>query len=63
GGTHDERNLVSLCCTHHGLTHDGLMAVWIRGDRVFFEFLDGRRAEASLGRQLRQDSERVRQRP
>ncbi|MBW2254770.1 MAG: HNH endonuclease [Deltaproteobacteria bacterium] len=49
GGTHDERNLVSLCSTHHGLTHDGLMAVWIRGDRVFFEFLDGRRAETALG--------------
>ncbi|MBW1877998.1 MAG: hypothetical protein JRJ84_06530, partial [Deltaproteobacteria bacterium] len=49
GGDHREEGLISLCCTHHGLVHDGLMAAWKRGDRVVFEFLDGRRSETSLG--------------
>jgi hypothetical protein len=50
GGDHREEMLISLCSTHHGLVHDGLMAVWLHGERVFFAFLDGRRAEAPLRR-------------
>jgi len=48
GGTHAESNLVCLCGTHHDLTHDGRMAVWIDGERVCFEFEDGLRVEAGL---------------
>ncbi|MBW2254849.1 MAG: HNH endonuclease [Deltaproteobacteria bacterium] len=48
GGDHREERLITLCSTHHELVHDGLMAVWIRGDRVFFEFEDGRRVETAL---------------
>jgi len=48
GGTHDPSNLICLCGTHHHLVHDGRMAVWIEGERVWFEFEDGRRVDAGL---------------
>jgi len=48
GGSHEASNLVCLCETHHGLVHDGRMAVSIDGGRVCFEFEDGRCAQAPL---------------
>ncbi|MBW2258562.1 MAG: hypothetical protein JRI25_28780 [Deltaproteobacteria bacterium] len=39
GGDHREETLISLCSAHHGLVH---------GERVAFEFLDGRRSETTL---------------
>ena len=42
GGDHSEQNLLTICCTHHQLVHDGLLGIeWEEGG-LAFRFGDGR---------------------
>lgn len=40
-GDHGEDNLLTVCCTHHRMIHEGLMAIERQADRLVFRFADG----------------------
>ncbi len=62
GGGHDETNLLTTCCTHHQLVHDGKLAIERDGDELVFRFADGRQVLAThVGR--RQNSQQPRPPP
>jgi len=42
GGDNAERNLLTLCCTHHQLLHDGLLGISQEPQGLVFRFGDGR---------------------
>jgi hypothetical protein len=42
GGRHPVNNLLTLCSQHHRLVHEGLLAIWLDGDRFRIEHADGR---------------------
>ncbi len=42
GGDHTEGNLVTLCCTHHQLVHDGQLGIEKEAEGLVFRFGDGR---------------------
>jgi 5-methylcytosine-specific restriction endonuclease McrA len=42
GGTHDERNLVTLCATHHRLVHDGRLGLRWTAEGIEATHADGR---------------------
>jgi 5-methylcytosine-specific restriction endonuclease McrA len=46
GGSHRESNLITLCSTHHGLLHDGRLALEVRDRGWAFRFPDGQEAWA-----------------
>jgi hypothetical protein len=42
GGDHSEQNLLTVCCTHHQLVHDGLLGIERDAEGLVFRFGDGR---------------------
>lgn len=42
GGDHSEDNLITLCCTHHQLLHEGLLGLERDAGELVFRFGDGR---------------------
>ncbi len=42
GGDHSEQNLLTICCTHHQLVHDGLLGIELEAEGLVFRFGDGR---------------------
>ena len=42
GGDHSEQNLLTVCCTHHQLVHDGLLGIERDAEGLEFRFGDGR---------------------
>ncbi len=42
GGGHSEGNLLTVCCTHHQLVHDGLLGIEGEAEGLVFRFGDGR---------------------
>jgi 5-methylcytosine-specific restriction endonuclease McrA len=42
GGGNAEENLLTLCCTHHQLVHDGLLGIEQDSEGSVFRFGDGR---------------------
>ena len=42
GGDHSEENLLTVCCTHHQLVHDGLLGIEREAEGLVFRFGDGR---------------------
>jgi 5-methylcytosine-specific restriction endonuclease McrA len=42
GGDHSEQNLITLCCTHHQLVHDGMLGIERDAEGLVFRFGDGR---------------------
>ncbi len=42
GGDHAEENLLTMCCTHHQLVHDGLLGIERDAGGLTFRFGDGR---------------------
>jgi 5-methylcytosine-specific restriction endonuclease McrA len=42
GGGNAEENLLTLCCTHHQLVHDGLLGIEREEEGLVFRFGDGR---------------------
>ena len=42
GGDHSEGNLLTLCCTHHQLVHDGLLGIEKEAEELVFRFGDER---------------------
>ena len=63
GGDHAEGNLLTICCTHHQLVHDGLLGIEQEVGGLVFRFGDGRelrtthvgQAPANVHRQPRRD--------
>ena len=47
GGGNTEENLVTLCSTHHDLTHDGLLGIERFEAELIFRFGDGREVRTS----------------
>ena len=47
GGNHSESNLLTLCCTHHQLVHDGLLGIEREAEGLVFRFGDGRVVRAT----------------
>ena len=47
GGDHSEGNLLTLCCTHHQLVHDGLLGIEQELKWLVFRFGDGRVVRAT----------------
>jgi hypothetical protein len=42
GGDHAEQNLLTVCCTHHQLVHDGSLGIERDTEGLVFRFGDGR---------------------
>ena len=47
GGNHSEGNLLTVCCTHHQLVHDGLLGIEQEAEGLVFRFGDGRVAQTT----------------
>jgi 5-methylcytosine-specific restriction endonuclease McrA len=47
GGGNAEENLLTLCCTHHQLVHDGLLGIEREEEGLVFRFGDGRMARTT----------------
>jgi 5-methylcytosine-specific restriction endonuclease McrA len=47
GGNHSESNLLTVCCTHHQLVHDGLLGIERDAEGLEFRFGDGRVVRAT----------------